>query len=162
MVASYHEKGELPEGQSAPINDKVLKSFLDQGSAGDYVAIQAYIPPTAQSDGSLSSLREKVSELTGLATTVGYGPRFLHSTGQLHKGDGGNGLFIQIVSTPEEDIAIPDNAGREVSSMNFGVLKIAQALGDAQALKDARRRVITFNVPGNGVSAIQELVESLD
>jgi hypothetical protein len=85
----------------------------------------------------------------------------LHSTGQLHKGDGGNGLFIQIVSIPEQDLPIPDEAGRDDSSMDFGVLKSAQALGDAAALREVKRRVITFQVDGDVPSAISKLAEGL-
>jgi hypothetical protein len=81
-----------------------------------------------------------------LATTVGYGPRFLHSTGQLHKGDGGNGLFIQLTAGDRRDAPIPDEAGKPDSSVSFGVLKTAQALGDKQALLDAGRRVIRFHL----------------
>ncbi len=161
MVTAYQETGRLPAGQSAPVNGKVLKNFLDQGREGDYVAIQAYVPGMAQSDNALAQLQAKVAKFTGLATTVGYGPRFLHSTGQLHKGDSGNGLFIQIVSIPENDIPIPDEAGRDGASMDFGVLKMAQALGDAQALRDATRRIVTFRVKGDGVKAILELAASL-
>ena len=81
-----------------------------------------------------------------LATTVGYGPRFLHSTGQLHKGDAGNGLFIQLTADDERDAPIPDEASRGASSLTFGVLKEAQALGDRQALLDGERRFIRFHL----------------
>jgi hypothetical protein len=102
-------------------------------------------------------LRRAIQLRTGLATTLGYGPRFLHSTGQLHKGDRGNGLFIQVVSDAAADVAIPDEAGSAASSMTFNVLKKAQALGDAAALRDAGRRVISFEVSPNPAAAIEEL-----
>ena len=154
MVTAYQEEGELPAGDTAPLTSEGLKSFLDQAKAGDYIALQAYIQPTEEADEALRSLRTQLRNRTHLATTLGYGPRFLHSTGQLHKGDAGNGLFIQFTSVPETDIAIPDEAGKDGSSISFGVLKMAQALGDAKALQEAGRRVIRFQVEGDGVSAI--------
>jgi len=161
MVVAYQETGELPAGENTPLSVEALKAFLEQAQAGDYIAIQAYVPHTAETDAALGALRERLGYRTRLATTVGYGPRFLHSTGQLHKGDGGNGLFIQIVSIPEQDLPIPDEAGRDDSSMDFGVLKSAQALGDAAALREVKRRVITFQVDGDVPSAISKLAEGL-
>jgi hypothetical protein len=78
--------------------------------------------------------------------TTGYGPRFLHSTGQLHKGDAGKGLFVQITAEAPVDAAIPDEAGQSASSMSFNVLKLSQALGDRQALLDRGRKVIRFDL----------------
>jgi hypothetical protein len=81
----------------------------------------------------------------------------LHSTGQLHKGDGGNGLFIQITTGASQDVPIPDEPGRPGSSISFGLLKEAQALGDAQALLDAGRRLIRFRLEGDGAQALKNL-----
>jgi hypothetical protein len=134
-----------------------LGAFLKGAKPGDYVAIQAYIPTTAAADAALAALRQTIHLRTGLATTAGYGPRFLHSTGQLHKGDAGHGLFIQIVSDAVEDVAIPDEAGAPQSAMSFNVLKKAQALGDARALRAAHRRVIAFEVGAEPVAAIERL-----
>ena len=72
------------------------RTIAFQGEPGAYVAIQAYVRPTPEIEAALQRLRTKVRDRFRLATTLGYGPRFLHSTGQLHKGDGGRGLFIQI------------------------------------------------------------------
>ncbi len=96
-----------------------------------------------------------------MATTVGYGPRFLHSTGQLHKGDAGNGLFIQITADARQDANIPDKAGEDKSSITFGALKMAQALGDRQALLDAGRKVIRFHLGGDVLSGIEQLEQVL-
>ena len=93
-----------------------------------------------------------------LAATVGYGPRFLHSTGQLHKGDAGRGIFIQLTADDAEDVAIPDEAGSPASLLTFGVLKAAQAMGDRQALADAGRRVIRFHLGRDAVAGIKRLV----
>ncbi len=158
MVAAYKENGALPEGHSAPVSAGVLHSFLDDTAPGDYIAIHAYVHPTEATDAALDALRLMLRDRYRLATTVGYGPRFLHSTGQLHKGDAGNGWFIQFVSDPEQDIPIPDEAGEAASAMSFGVLKQAQALGDAQALEDANRSVLRMNLGTDVVGGINALV----
>ncbi len=152
MVAAYQESGKLPQLDSAEPTAANLNTFIAQAQPGDYIAIQAYVPPTAKTDALLQQLRTQLLEKTKCATTVGYGPRFLHSTGQLHKGDAGNGLFIQFTSEPQKDIAVPDAAGEAASGISFGVLKIAQALGDAQALLDENRRLIRFDL-GTDVNA---------
>ena len=128
---------------------------------GDYVALQAYVQPTAETDAALLALRTRLRDQLKLATTVGYGPRFLHSTGQLHKGDAGNGLFIQFTADDSQDRAIPDEAGSPESSMSFGVLKMAQALGDKQALLDAGRRVIRFHLGDDVVGGLNLLAGSV-
>ena len=88
-------------------------------------------------------------------------PRFLHSTGQLHKGDGGNGLFIQFTADMPKDLDIPDEAGEEASAMSFGTLKTAQALGDRQALLDNDRHVIRFDLGSDVVANLQKLSQAL-
>jgi hypothetical protein len=166
MVAEYTEKGALPAGEAAPLSEAALNEFLSQAKPGDpstgsgrsYVAIQAYVQPTEETDAALQSLRTRLRDRLKLATTVGYGPRFLHSTGQLHKGDAGDGLFIQFTSDAAQDVPIPDEAGAPDSSMSFGVLKMAQALGDAQALLDAGRRVIRFDLGSDVVAGIKGLI----
>jgi hypothetical protein len=92
---------------------------------------------------------------------VGYGPRFLHSTGQLHKGDAGHGLFIQFTADDRSDAPIPDEAGSPDSTMTFGVLKAAQALGDYRALRDAGRRAIRFHLWDDVVGGLELLTEAL-
>jgi hypothetical protein len=158
VVETYRRTGALPAGEYAPPAKETLARFLAQARPGDYVSVQAYIPPSAAADAALLALREALGSQTGLATTVGYGPRYLHSTGQLHKGDRGHGLFIQLVSSPAADEDIPDEAGRTESAMTFGVLKEAQALGDAQALRDAGRRVIAMHLGSQPVEGIRALV----
>jgi hypothetical protein len=167
MVKEYQEKGKLPElkpsleesgitifGDVKAITlPEALKNFLDKFDAGkdnyrgrSYVAIQAYVKPEEPTTKALLSFRTVIQKKYKLATTVGYGPRFLHSTGQLHKGDAGHGLFIQFISEMENDLPIPDKAGDDKSSISFGTLKNAQAMGDRQALLDNKRRVIRFNL----------------
>jgi hypothetical protein len=93
--------------------------------------------------------------------TVGYGPRFLHSTGQLHKGDAGNGKFIQFTADDVKDASIPNEAGSEESSITFGVLKRAQALGDRQALTDKGRQVIRIHLGSSPAQTLAKIAAEL-
>ncbi len=156
MVAAYQEQGTLPQDRPAALSATALGDFLDGADAGDYIAIQAYVKPSAQTEAELQALRTQVRDKFRLATTVGYGPRFLHSTGQLHKGDGGNGLFVLFTGAATRDALIPDEAGSVEASISFGVLKLAQALGDKQALLDAGRRVIRFDLGTDVVSGLKQ------
>ena len=162
MVAEYTEKGTLPSAESAPLTSEALKTFLNQTKPGDYVTLQAYVQPTEDAYEQLQTLRHKLRDQLKLATTVGYGPRFLHSTGQLHKGDSGRGLFIQFTADDQADASIPDKAGARDSSISFGVLKAAQAMGDRQALLDAGRRVIIFHLGKDVVGGVKQLTNELD
>jgi glucose-6-phosphate isomerase/transaldolase/glucose-6-phosphate isomerase len=125
---------------------EAMRKFLSEHNGGGYVTLQAYIHSTPEVDHALLGLRKKILERTRLATTLGYGPRFLHSTGQLHKGDSGKGLFIQITADDPEDVPIPLNAGEDPSLISFGVLKAAQAQGDREALVNAGRSVIRIHL----------------
>ncbi len=141
--------------------DAAVTGFLAQGKPGDYVAIQAFLPPSGEMAQGLDGLRRAILDRTRLATTVGFGPRFLHSTGQLHKGDAGNGLFLQLTADPAEKIEIPDDDGG-ASSLTFGILEAAQAQGDRQALLDAGRRVLRCHLgdaPASGVERLCVAVE---
>lgn len=175
MVAEYQEKGELPEpeptveeggmavysaGKAAGV-EEALEEFLGQVRSGDYVSLQAYLPPLDETTEVLQGMRIRLRERLKLATTSGYGPRFLHSTGQLHKGDGGNGLFVQFTSDPGEDAPIPDEAGETEATLTFGVLEAAQALGDRQALLDVDRRVIRFHLGEDPTGGLKRLTELL-
>lgn len=161
MVKAYEEQGALPPLDIEPLTTQALVEFLEGGEPGDYISLQAYVQPTVVTTTNLQMLQHRLRDRTHLATTFGFGPRFLHSTGQLHKGDAGNGLFIQFISTTEKDVEIPDQAGRIGSSISFGVLKMAQALGDAAALRDAGRRVIQFRLEGAVATAFAGLVDTL-
>jgi transaldolase/glucose-6-phosphate isomerase len=153
-VAAYSETGALPDDEPAPLTRAALAGFLAHAQGGDYVSIQAWVQPTPEVDAALRAFRALIRDRLRLATTAGYGPRFLHSTGQLHKGDGGNGLFIQLTCSDRRDAPIPDEAGKADSSISFGVLKTAQALGDKRALLDAGRRVIRFDLGDDVVGGI--------
>ncbi|MCK9197909.1 MAG: hypothetical protein M0P16_13130 [Syntrophales bacterium] len=165
MAAAYRDEGKLPEETPAWSSEAMdifgdavsLRDFLAQAKAGDYVALQAYVAPTREMDLALTNLRRRIRDRYRLATTVGYGPRYLHSTGQLHKGDRGAGLFIQITAADPEDAPIPDEPGQLFSSITFGALKAAQAMGDRQALINSGRRVIRLHFrinPSGGLKKI--------
>ena len=106
-----------------------LERFFAGIRPGDYLALMAYLPPTPDLDRRLAAIRVRLRDRLGVATTVGYGPRFLHSTGQLHKGGPPVGHFLQITERPSRDIAIPDKP------FTFGDLEAAQAEGDLLALR---------------------------
>ena len=142
------------KGSSA---SEALKNFLGQAQAFDYVCLQVYLSPTLKVDEALRKLRETIFTKYGLAVTTGYGPRYLHSTGQLHKGDSGNGLFIQLTADDLIDVDIPESFGAENSTLTFGTLKAAQAQGDWQALTDAGRRVIRFHLRTNPATGLKNL-----
>lgn len=160
-VDAYATEGALPSDPAASVEPAALSGFLAQAQAGDYVALQAYLQPTAETDAALLRLRTRIRDRLRLATTVGYGPRFLHSTGQLHKGGTGNGLFIQFTADNAEDVPIPDEPGSAEASTSFGLLLLAQALGDKQALEEAGRRVIRFHLGDDPVERIKQLAEAL-
>jgi hypothetical protein len=182
MVTAYHNEGALPVQEpsltvngaqaymdfSADTLEDALKEFLARADSGDpvggqsrsYVSLQAYVMNEPDTSAALQALREQIRDHTKLATTLGIGPRFLHSTGQLHKGDAGNGLFLQITTENAEDIPIPDKAGKIESSMSFGVLIAAQAMGDRQALLDAGRRVLRLHFRESVREGIEGLAES--
>src|SRR5205085_3337314 len=97
--------------------------------------------PDRAVDEALQSLRQAVANTTGAATMFGYGPRYLHSTGQLHKGGPNTGVFVLISATPLEDVPIPGEA------FSFGTLELAQALGDFQSLDATGRRALHVHLP---------------
>ena len=119
----------------------VIEAFTSLSEDGDYIALNAYLPRNDQNKVKLNRIREKILERTGRATTLGFGPRFLHSTGQLHKGGANNGLFLQITQEVAADLSIP---GRKYT---FGILARAQAQGDLEALLARDRRAIRIHLP---------------
>ena len=142
-IADYQEKGKLEEGEFVPLKDAepALLEFLKGSRDGDYIAIAAFLPRNAEMIAALQDLRVAIRDKTKRAVTLGFGPRFLHSTGQLHKGGANNGLFLQITADPLEDIDIP------TQGMSFGTLELAQALGDYEALTARGRRVLRVHLP---------------
>jgi len=126
-----------------------LKHFLQLRKDGDYIAINAYLPRIQEVERDLQAFRQSVLIRTQNATTLGFGPRFLHSTGQLHKGGPDNGLFIQIVDKPDQDFDIPG------MGLSFRKLLYAQALGDYEALVNRNRRIIRIELKQSTVKDLR-------
>lgn len=147
MSDQSRRTGIAPLLEHEEFSRQLIAEFLASAVSGDYVGLHAYLPPTDALTTSLQALQTAIRDRYGIAVTWGYGPRFLHSTGQLHKGDGGNGHFIQLVSETMSDVPIPDCAAGSDSSLSFGVLIMAQAVGDRQALESRQRSVITLSIP---------------
>lgn len=167
ILAQYQEEEHLPEPQPSVTATNLriygrepgihqgltnyLHTFLNQVHAGDYIAIMAFLQDTPDIHSALQSLRMKLRDEYQVATTLGYGPCFLHSTGQLHKGGPNNGVFIQITGDLQQDLPIPDE------SYTFGILKEAQALGDMFSLDSHERRYIRIHLAGNVVQGLQAI-----
>jgi RpiB/LacA/LacB family sugar-phosphate isomerase len=147
-VVLMTNSGKKPAGVS-----QGLQAFLGLAQAGDYIALQAYLAPTADTWSQLQELRTLLRDRLKLATTVAFGPRYLHSTGQLHKGGPRNGVFIQLTGEDKEDMAIPG------AGYGFSTLKAAQALGDLQALRDAGRRAIRVHLTGKQTQGVEQLIQ---
>jgi hypothetical protein len=122
-----------------------------------YVSFQTYLKPDEKIEKTLQEIRTKIQKKYRVATTIGFGPRFLHSTGQLHKGDAGNGLFIQIIDESNTNVPIPDEPGESKSSMTFGVLIKSQALGDRLALLNNKRNVLVIKIKSNLIETLKEV-----
>jgi hypothetical protein len=140
---------------AAPTVARTLARFLDQARPGDYVALMAYLSETPAIDQALQAIRLKLRDRLKLATTLGYGPRFLHSTGQFHKGGPNTGLFLQLTADDAEDAAVPGEP------YSFGVLKRAQALGDLEALREHGRRVMRFHLGDDVDGGLKALAEAI-
>jgi glucose-6-phosphate isomerase len=146
----------MSEAARAALNGTPATGFLDAARQGDYIALLAFLPPDdPRFGGPLHSLRGAVGVRTGAATMFGYGPRYLHSTGQLHKGGADNGVFIVVTAEPDEDLAVPGQP------FSFGVLETAQALGDFQSLDRAGRRALFVRAPRRDPALIARLTAAL-
>ena len=133
---------------------ELLTSLVNAMRPGDYVALLAYIERNSANDVLLQKIRAHVLKAKQVATTVGYGPRFLHSTGQLHKGGSDQGVFLQITATDKKDVPIPGEP------YGFAVLKEAQALGDLAALNRRGRRAVRIHLK-RGISDLKSLSDLL-
>ncbi len=182
VVAQYEDKGKLPETKPVLEKDdiKVFADFkgntitdiladffadakpgLNNSKGRGYISLQAYIKPDIKVERKLQDLRTKLQEKYKMATTFGYGPRFLHSTGQLHKGDAGHGLFVQFSADMPEDADIPNDPGEDTSSISFGILKTAQHLGDQRALQEAGRKILRIHLGKDQQASLQKIMESI-
>lgn len=134
---------------------EALERHLDRIGEGDYLALLAFLPEHPELVAELESLRLSIRRKYRVATTVGFGPRFLHSTGQLHKGGPGTGVFVQFTANGACDLPVPGH------NYSFAVLCAAQARGDELALEEAERRVIRIHLGDQPGSALRHLREAL-
>ena len=170
LLGEYAATGELPAEPPAddgrrvvyPVGDEdlpaALREFLAQAAAGDYVALQAYVAPGQAVWDQLQAVRLQLRDGLRVATTLGFGPRYLHSTGQMHKGGPNTGLFLQLLGHDPDDVEIP---GQPYS---FGTLKRAQARGDLTALRTHGCRAIRVclgdDVPA-GLARLAEIIAAV-
>jgi transaldolase/glucose-6-phosphate isomerase len=182
----FKENGSLPTAQPAALQDGVtlycdpkqtdimrrlaaqqgfdgtslvdlLAAQLNATQAGDYFALLAYLPMLPEIDAPLEDIRRRLRHTTRRATTIGYGPRFLHSTGQLHKGGAENGVFIQITCDDRDrDLPIPG------APYSFGVLKAAQAAGDMESLASRGRRAVRLHITGDMSAGLELLKRAIE
>ncbi len=150
VLAAYVLDGALPAAQPGS-----AANLLAKATPGDYLSVTAYVEETGGVTRAIGLLRQRAMRRHKIATTLGYGPRFLHSTGQLHKGGPNTGLFLQLTADVETDVDIPGEA------FSFGALAAAQALGDYQALEDAGRRVVTVNLGPDAESGVLRLLGTI-
>jgi transaldolase / glucose-6-phosphate isomerase len=147
-VLEMDEPPDLP-----PADDGALRELLGKAEPPHYVSIHGYVKPSAEFDAAVTELRTTIRDATKATTTFGYGPRFLHSTGQFHKGGPPTGLFLQLVHDGEEDVDIPEAA------YSFRTLKNAQADGDLLTLRDHGLPAERVRLEGDPVEALRKLTE---
>ena len=144
---SVYFNTDIPDLKQADDIKHLIKAFIRQAIKGkDYIAINAYLPRNEKMAADLQNVRAWILKETQCATTLGFGPRFQHSTGQLHKGGANNGLFIQLIADAPQDIEIPNEG------ITFSILEKAQALGDFEALLAKERRAIRINLGSKAVT----------
>jgi transaldolase/glucose-6-phosphate isomerase len=170
LLQEVRQQGRLPEEKAslteAPLRlysqeeaatiQESLRRFWGQARPGDYVALLAYLPEIDPVAKTLAGVRLQLRDTLRLATTLGYGPRYLHSTGQLHKGGPNTGLFIILTASDRDDPPVPDQP------YTFGVFQQAQALGEMASLKRHRRRVVRLHLGDDlaqGLTALEEVMK---
>ena len=134
---------------------ELIRGLVDSLAPGGYLGIQAYLPPGPRVEEVVAGIRRRVTEISGAATTFGYGPRFLHSTGQVHKGGPAGGVFLQIVDDPGLEVEVPG------AGYGFSRLISAQAEGDYFALRGAGRTVLRLGLGSDRTGGLAAIAESL-
>jgi transaldolase/glucose-6-phosphate isomerase len=176
MTAEYERTGALPAGDPILVEaglavyadernadalgrhtslDAILSAHLGRVQEGDYVALLPYIERSEEHERALADIRRTVRDHTRAATCVGFGPRFLHSTGQAYKGGPNTGVFLQITCDEAEDLAIPGNG------YSFGVVKAAQALGDLDVLMARGRRALRLHIGADVEAGLRALGDAI-
>lgn len=157
LLEEYKATGSMTVGgkQSSADDADAISALLARVKSGDYVALTEYFAETTERDKLIAQIRETLARELHVATTTGYGPRFLHSTGQLHKGGPDNGVFIQLTGGPVVDVPIPGE------KFGFGALVHAQAIGDYQSLVARNRRLLSINLGSDVDRGLQRLAETV-
>ena len=153
VLEQYESDGKLPEVEEA--DDDALRELLSKAEPPHYVAIMGYVQPSPELDSAVRGLRSALRGATKATTTFGYGPRFLHSTGQFHKGGPPTGLFLQLVHDGDEDMEIPE------AGYTFGTLKNAQATGDLQTLRSHDLPAERVRLEGDPAEAVERLTDKI-
>ncbi|MBI1885966.1 MAG: bifunctional transaldolase/phosoglucose isomerase [Chloroflexi bacterium] len=135
---------------------EALRAHLRGAKPGDYVGLMAFLPPSPEHDGALEEMRLRIRDALKVATSVGYGPRYLHSTGQLFKGGPDTGVFLQLTADDAEDLPIPGER------YGFSVLKQAQALGDFRSMRGRGRRIMRVHLAGDTTAGLRKLSAALE
>jgi transaldolase/glucose-6-phosphate isomerase len=155
----FHEDAELaffaPGDHGLAPSDpvEILRTHLASLEAGDYFGILAYIERNDEHEEVIARMREAVVEAKGVATVAGFGPRFLHSTGQAYKGGPKTGVFLEITRHPDPDVAVPNHKA------SFGTVQLAQARGDLDVLAERGQRVLRVHLKTGDLSRLEALVE---
>jgi transaldolase/glucose-6-phosphate isomerase len=169
LTTEFEEKGSLPAETPALVEDGIalfgtveakslesaLKQHLDSVKSGDYVALLAYIQMNEEHESALQSIRTAIRDKKKVATCLGFGPRFLHSTGQAYKGGPNSGVFLQITAGDAEDLQVPGQ------KYTFGVVKAAQARGDLQVLVERGRRALRVHLGPNVKAGLAKLASAI-
>jgi transaldolase/glucose-6-phosphate isomerase len=134
----------------------VLRVHLGRLGAGDYLAILAYVPMDAQTEAALQTWRIRVRDARRVATCLGFGPRFQHSTGQAYKGGPNTGVFVQVTCDDPVQLQVPEH------KYTFGVVKEAQARGDLEVLAERKRRLVRVHLKGDLAAGLKHLAEAVD
>jgi transaldolase / glucose-6-phosphate isomerase len=171
LLTEYQAKNRLPipapdstlDGMALTLTSAARSALPNAGAdallrllrQGDYFALLAYLGPDRELAEELQTLRRGVRDRARVATMFGYGPRYLHSTGQLHKGGPNSGVFVLISADPRADVAIPGEP------FSFGTLELAQAIGDFASLEAAGRRALHAHLPSPDPVLIRALAAAL-
>jgi transaldolase/glucose-6-phosphate isomerase len=153
--------GGLKDGDTTDVGEsgqlgRSLAAFVEAAGTAGYFSLQAFLPFSRDCAGLLRGIRSRLQEITGLVGTVGFGPRYLHSTGQLHKGGPPGGVFLQLVDEPTLDLPVPE------SDFSFARLIAAQSQGDFMALRREGRSVIRLSLGRDRARGLDRVCEALD
>ena len=155
LMSEYERTGSLPAASPAASGDEV-SGLLRGLRPGDYLGVLAFLPRTRAHEQKLAAIRAAVRDRTGAATSVGFGPRYLHSTGQAHKGGPPSGVFLQLTADDDDDVPVP---GRDYT---FGVVKAAQAQGDLDVLAERGRRIVRVHLGSDVEPGLERLLGAVE